>query len=332
MSLHEICFDFSSPLRVPSHRRDGLRMPMSVGADRLFSFIALGWSRLFGKESLKSQLIDPLLSFDYPIVISDLFPSVDGDLLIPSVLHANESSDLSRFFQAKWVPLQTLRSGLAGDFQCAEALQGATVCDAFQVGSISRSSAAVGASASRYSEQVSVLSFEGSKRALMTTASLDANRNKAPLLRLKGLLDIREERLLEPLKAVLAFMKDEGFGGRRSSGAGQIDSLLLSPVQDFDSQGNTSASSFLILSPACPSQKMLSAIQASPTSSNRYSISKAGGWIYDENGHHTGLKKTVTKFFETGSVFAVMPEGRLIDLSQEGHLCYRYGIPFVLPV
>ncbi|MBX9724352.1 MAG: hypothetical protein K2X81_23285 [Candidatus Obscuribacterales bacterium] len=333
MSLYEVAFDFSSPLRVPSHSRDGLRIPLSVGADRFFSFVALGWSRLFGTALLKEQLIDPLVAADYPFVFSDLFPDIDDDLLIPAVLHTGESSSLSRHFQAKWTPLRALLKALAADSNCPQLLAGEALTDAFQFNSVSRLSASSSSSLLLNSEHISVLSFENSRQLRATVPASNEIEGKEALLKLKGLLEIKDESLLEPLKAVLAFMKEEGLGGMRSSGAGQINSLTISPAVDFSFQSKLDkVSKFLILSPASPTQEMIRAIQSSPAASNRYSISKAGGWIYDENGHHTGLKKNVTRFFETGSVFSVLPQGRLLDLSRDGNLCYRYGIPFVVQI
>ena len=84
MSLYRIVMNFRSPLRLPSAGRQGLRCAASVGADRFFSFLSIGWNVLFGEESLRKNLIDPFLNGEHAWRVSDLFPFQNGLAYFPT--------------------------------------------------------------------------------------------------------------------------------------------------------------------------------------------------------------------------------------------------------
>ncbi|MBX9690320.1 MAG: hypothetical protein K2X27_26640 [Candidatus Obscuribacterales bacterium] len=305
--LSEISIELKSPLRLQS--RDGLSAATSLPADRLFSFIAIGWNRLFGSDSLLEKVISPFLSKKEPWIHSDLFPASESEIFIPALVPSSSRGDLIGSVENHYLPLNSILS-------CSD-----KAAPQFQKNLVSTISLL---KASREQDL---------KKHLSHAAGLCQSQNgsKEQELFFKGLIRANPE-YLPLIERVLDFMQSEGIGGYRSSGAGEIAKIELreSSLKLPEPEQNTNKR--MILSACCPSPESIERIKASPAGSNQYRLRKSSGWIYDKNGQPSGLQKAATYYFETGSIFSVAVEGQLIDLSREQHPCFRYGIPFTIAV
>ncbi len=149
----------------------------------------------------------------------------------------------------------------------------------------------------------------------------------------RGWLLAIDDGLVEKLRASLEFMCDDGIGSRRSAGFGAMRSARIDVVEGYERlipSARRKPSKHVILSPCCPTTEFVELVEASAPGTNNYSLAFTGGWIYDEEGHSTEIRKPVTCAFETGSAFSSKPEGRLLEVGTEDHPSYRYGFPFVL--
>lgn len=318
-NLFKIIIEFESSLRLPSHANEGLRSALSISSDRLFSFICLGWARLYSQESLGDKLIKPFLEGGKPFLISDLLPLVENEIYIPASMLLKESSSLMNQIQEPWAKLSTVLSDK--DSVIAASTRILEMSYLFK-GSTSHSKQAGFSSLIDRSSP----NFAATHRNSSQVAKEGEER-----LCFASFLSCRDQRLIDSLEKSLQVMKDDGLGGMRSSGKGKIKKIELEECSNTLTQ-NPGADSYLLLSHCCPEKSMLSDLESSPQGSNRYKIGKSAGWIYSAEGQHSGIKKPRTIYFETGSVFSVEPRGRLIDLSEAGLPCFRYGIPFTVRV
>jgi len=348
---------FSSPLRLPSAGRQGLRCAASVGADRFFSFLSIGWNVLFGEQSLHKHLIDPFLNGEQTWHVSDLFPFQNGLAYFPfqnglayfpSNFERSSKSGYARSHAKHYNSFESGSPGSAGSLPASELPQ--QLVNVFRTSWISENEALSKSLSPKLSTQALVSSAlsrqekerrEGEipYRSLVSIVSGDLTEGQnSSIASLCSFLKSGDVDFVQSMSRVLNFMKEEGFGGMRSFGLGQIASVEILALNSSESEKFCRESSgsgkkeYLILSPCIPTQAMLQAVSSSEAGSNKYTLGKAGGWIYDSFGKHTGLKKPVSRFFETGSIFSVKPEGLLDDLSREGYLCYRYGIPFTVAI
>ena len=119
-------------------------------------------------------------------------------------------------------------------------------------------------------------------------------------------------------------------GGGRSSGLGQLEEACLTACPDEWKipKGNQANRRYVLLSPCYPTQAMQQQVQESPPGSNRYTLISRSGWIYDEHGRATDIRKPTVRMFETGSCFSVKPEGELVSVGNERYPSFRYGIPY----
>lgn len=320
MSVYRIVLNFSSPLRLPTAGRQGLRSAASIGADRLFSFLSIGWAVLFGNDSLRTEIIEPFLLGHQNWCVSDLFPYQNNKAYFPSNLEPLVPELLVDSFRTHWL----------AELEVFATEPLAQPCTVF-------TEALLNSALSRHEKEKR--EGEVQFKSLVSTVSANLSETRSPsIASFCSYLKTDDEKLVLLLSRVLNFMKDEGFGGMRSFGLGHISSAEIFPLNQAESEkfkrqeSPDGKSQYLILSNCVPTPAMLRSVSSSGPGSNRYKLGKSGGWIYDSFGKHTGLKKPVIRYFETGSSFCSRPEGRMIDLSRDGHSCFRYGIPFTVAI
>jgi CRISPR/Cas system CSM-associated protein Csm4 (group 5 of RAMP superfamily) len=177
--------------------------------------------------------------------------------------------------------------------------------------------------------------FEGRPVRKNDLAKTDEHSDMSAVGQYNGWLLTADSSVVEKLSASLEFMAEEGLGSGRSAGRGIIRSASIKESQGYElllPSGRRKISRHLILSACCPTSEFIEAVESSPPASNNYALSFSSGWIYDEEGAATDLRKPVTCAFETGSVFSVKPEGKLLEVGNEEHPSYRYGFPFIVSV
>lgn len=137
------------------------------------------------------------------------------------------------------------------------------------------------------------------------------------------------------LKAVLAFLGEEGLGGERSSGAGRFEIAYWGGLPDewkavVEAPGNL--------------HSLVSTFWESPLdnallNNASYELQERGGWITSPFSGRQKRRKSVQMFME-GSVFPGVPQGKLADVTPDrfddpqrgGHKVYRSGIALSLPI
>lgn len=320
MISYRLDIRFSSP--VAALPFNGSEAVESIGADRLFSWICLGWSTLFGAEKLTQEIITPYLTGQGPWKHSDLFPADSSAIYVPILAGKDFASRSIESSQTHLEPEQ-LESKL-------------------QTTMISRVKRAELKSAKNGTAIM--------QKSVFNAVALDESmhEDKSAQWRFTALFQFSQDdaQISSKLLAVLNYLKDDGLGAMRSVGAGAIREISLSPQapesirlcshngkQICEAGKNIdSTKHHLLLSPCCPDQAMLDLIESSAPGSNSYKIQRSSGWIYDSNGQATNIKKPHSATFTTGSIFANKPSGRLLDLSIDSHPCYRYGIPFSVEI
>lgn len=144
------------------------------------------------------------------------------------------------------------------------------------------------------------------------------------------------------LRSVFRLLADSGFGGRRSSGWGQVSRIGISEgewpalafpklarkKQEDRSAGNENNSSgHWLLSLFTPADT-----DEIDWARGNYSVTARGGYV--ENGTSTGKSKKMIRMIEEGSVLksANSLRGRMIDVAPEGldHPAYRAGFALSL--
>lgn len=334
MILYKLTMKFASPL-VASAFND-LEVPFSLGADRLFSWICLGWASIFGADKLKQQIIDPFVSHGLPWIHSDLFPSDDDAIYVPFF----EDSAAKASVPMKRLPFFDLCKSNCGlkwgrrpeaDDEAEELLQNFP---------LNLSSTLLGRI-----RKAELKSENGSSVALLQKSIFPAISSNSPtadgrlqftaLFQLADSDESASQIYLKSLAAVFSFLRDEGFGGMRSIGAGAINKISFTELNEQTDPISDSAKhneKYLLLSTCCPDENMIQNVEASPLASNSFRITRSSGWIYDSFGKSTDIKKSHSTCFTAGSIFSCKPTGVIVNLSTESHPCYRYGIPFWIAV
>lgn len=336
MSSYNIKIVFSSPVRVGIPGRDDQATRISLPADQIFSWLSLGWIRVYGLEDYKVVLLEPLLNSKYPIVLSDLFPYSNGKLWIPSFdLHGLSSTKNKQSGKAvdetgtkklknKWMSLDSLFryvSKASSQIDYEEPMKSAMMANVQirnQEDNIPFYTAAV----------IPSCSSKGNIRDKDSEFTPSAN-----YLSYYGWIKCEEPRIVEKLENVLDYLADEGFGGNRSSGLGSIESANIIPLKkEFVFPEQTEARQYLLLSNCVPTEQMIQNIKNSLGGTNSYKLISKSGWIYDSNGRATDQKKPNVFMFETGSIFAQEPEGKVLSVGTEQYPSYKYGVPFYIGV
>lgn len=144
------------------------------------------------------------------------------------------------------------------------------------------------------------------------------------------------------VRAAFRLLADSGFGGRRSSGWGQVAKIdfttgiwpnLLFPkwtkANSNGSQTETKAGGYWLLSLFTPSE-----MDEIDWAQGSYSITTRGGYVDSVAGH--GKSKKVLRMIAEGSVVASAnaPKGAAVDVTPEGlgHAAYRSGFALSLPL
>ncbi len=136
------------------------------------------------------------------------------------------------------------------------------------------------------------------------------------------------------------FLGGEGIGGERSSGAGQFKPAteeLSSVWQDIVGyrKGNAHCLTSLFWQHPLPPDLSDSLTQAS------YHLQERGGWITSPVSDGRQLRRRAVQMFTEGSVFPVLPDGRLADVTPlqenqqpkfQDHKIYRSGVSLSLSI
>ncbi|MBN3873709.1 type III-A CRISPR-associated RAMP protein Csm4 [Nostoc sp. JL33] len=152
-----------------------------------------------------------------------------------------------------------------------------------------------------------------------------------PLAGLYFLVNFSDSDLENTFFAVLDFLGGEGIGGERSSGAGQFKaerdelSTLWQQIIDFTNANHHSLISLFWQHPL-PEEFLNNA---------SYELQQRGGWLASSTSDGRQLRRKSVQMFTEGSVFSVLPQGRLADVTPEkftDHKVYRSGISLSLPI
>lgn len=350
MSFFALHVKFSSALCIPASGGHNLSTPMSIGAERLFSALALAWTSIFGADDFESRVIKPFLAGNPPWIHSDLLPAQDDNVFVPAIAGALEQ-DLVSSFQSSWYSLEQLVETFRVPENRSAKLNSVLsqissrhdLLESGQMIRIRREDAAPHRLHRKVFAQVQAVNKdldEGKELSYIAFFSIPSSESSGRSISSDSLIE-NDLSVEESLRVAIAYLKDEGLGAMRSSGAGKISEITLTRVENrfeslFGSNHEAISASaqpekrYIILSSCCPTESMIDAVENSSLVSNSFRISRSSGWIFDSDGQSTNCKKPHVSQFETGSIFSLPPEGRFLDISRSGHPCFRYGIAFVV--
>lgn len=338
-------------------------MPARVPAERLFSWISLGWIRLFGLQDYNSTLRH-FLEGRAPFIQSDLFARSAGSVWLPaprslpaSGSWKKRSRQANKAANAEMLPADLSKNETADKDESENFDEGPAHSDDMELSQTNASVTRTEESDEIPEPESAVLRDSGaiagkdqlqdSTTLVMAEAYLAAVRAGRPIRRhetstdqllrhnrtFTGWLSTSDSRILEKWQACFEFMADEGIGAKRSTGSGVVGSYSISETElsaKIHTGGKRKFSRHVILSSCCPTTEFVEQIEASAQGSNDYSLSFAAGWIYGQDGLATDVRKPLTCAFETGSTFSCKPEGKLVEVGTTEYPSYRYGLPFVL--
>ncbi|HEY9784775.1 MAG TPA: hypothetical protein V6D17_05170 [Candidatus Obscuribacterales bacterium] len=317
--------------------RDDQAARESIPADQLFSWISLGWLRLYGIDSFEKEILRHFLAGDFPWIHSDCMPANTDGPWLPAPKWANrleitnQPAALDKKAATNWVTWQSFIECLRGKRALRESDYGRPVqtalLDNVRIAREGESNSTPFYTAALTRTQTPKIPTD------KTAKSANGRNDKSQsTLRLTALLNARDESILKRLQPVLELLKEEGIGANRSSGLGAIRKVDISeaPGELASSLSASGSQRFALLSPCIPTSSMLADLATTPPGSNSYTIVSKAGWIYDSHGKATDLRKPTVRCFDSGSIFAVRPSGQLLDITRENHPCFRYGIPFVV--
>ncbi|GEM_PF-2457929 len=327
VSIYSIDLQFQTAVRLGCAGLDDQNTTLTIPADRMFSWIALGWLRLFGEADFQKSIVESYSSSKPALVISDGFPLVDGDLCVPipgwisKLRPHNKQHELpfdQKKLRGKWIQLDRLQACMRGS-------------EVIDISALHQPVVATHIQSVRIGQGKGEDSLPFSTGVVVPRNS-EISSSATNILNFKTLVEVENDELAERLESVLQFVKEEGFGGNRSSGLGQIKNVDLKTTRPkhTDSSNTGIKSGYALLSSCIPTDEMIESVSRSEADSNSYSIGTRSGWLYDKNGRATDYRKPSVSIFETGSLFVTRPNGRLADISQHGHTCFRYGVPFIL--
>ncbi|MBZ0187125.1 MAG: hypothetical protein K8F91_12835 [Candidatus Obscuribacterales bacterium] len=327
MNLFSIDLSFGSAVRLGIAGRDDQSTTKTIPADQLFSWLSLGWIRLFGEDDYNKTFLGPLQNSPSKFVVSDGFPLVDGETLLripPWYMVTRSSFDddpsiAHKELRTKWISIGSLHQALSSDKELASVLLSEPVDT--ELLSWVRTK--------RKGEKDNVPFYTG---VVKPRFRQQPTSDEQGTLCYRHFVKIEDIDVSDRLESILEFMQDDGFGGNRSSGLGRIKSAALRTTgQNLKSLSQKGANSrFVLLSSCIPTERMLENVSKSAEGTNNYSIGKKSGWIYDSAGKATDVRKPSVSYFETGSLFSIRPDGKVQDVSHGGHRCFKYGVPFVL--
>lgn len=334
MALYLLKLDFKSAVRLGVPGRDDQTVRESISAEQYFSWLSLGWIRLFGEQDYEASVLSPFRNREFPWIASDLFPEYQDTIWLPAPRwHTNhdDGSVIHKKKRTNWISWDSFCDCLAnGKAPQEKDFRKPVKIEMINNVQIMRKAAT----------SLSLGTVDDNNRPkpyfTATIAGQQRNTGSDDLLKFRGLLDCTSPQLAEKIETVIEFMKDDGFGGNRSTGLGVLQTAAIVAstknlrIKSPEPRDTTSKNSRVILSSCYPTPKMLEAIACSAPGANSYVLNVRAGWIYGANGRATDIRKPSNFVFDTGSVFSTMPEGQMIDCSVSNLPCYRYAIPFVV--
>lgn len=327
---------------------------LSLPADRFFSWVSLGWIRLFGIEDYRSTL-QTFLSGHPSWRHSDLFLFKNDSAWLPAPRWTKDAAQWRKAARASARPVKNAASEQAmpspelnADSKIEENGEADSEADLSNFSTVKPTSSTLResgplAGAEQLSDSNTLVRAEAflaavqqgrpiRRHEVLSTTNQETLKDTCSY---HGWLATSEASLIEKLRACIEFMSDEGFGANRSTGHGTIKSASISATElseKLQSSDNRKFTRHVILSACCPTPEFIELLEATPPGSNNYSLAYNSGWVYDSEGRATNVRKPVTCAFETGSVFSCKPEGRLVEVGNEDYPSFRYGFPFVLSV
>ncbi len=272
MSIYRLEIEFASPICANSF--NSIDAPISIGADRLFSCICIGWNTLFSATDLSENIIEPFLTNRKPWVHSDLLPSDTESIFLSASKWAKGGEKANSTIrlaledlhikdeEITWLQNRNAADGSAG-FQTAWESNLKLPISTIMLSRIHR--------AERETEKSSMAPF---RKSIHPAAIADraAESEKPSRLCLSSLFQLQPETqspdLLQKLIATFNFLKDEGMGGMRSIGAGAIHKITFQKLNLSGSEDGSSEPQ--------PGQKIESATWRSENSLDESESAPAG--------------------------------------------------------
>lgn len=309
--------EFESVVRIGAPGRDDQSVQHSVPADQLFSWLSLGWIQLFGKEDFNRQVLQPFCEDRNPWLHTDLFPYVQDTIWLPTPWwHASKTSSVAPVDKKQykaWVSWDSFFKMLLEDKPLMPDDTKAPVETVML-------------------NNVAIRRDKGEDNAPYYTAAVAGSTSggTSPRTSFASIVRCAADGVEDKLSKVCQFMGNFGLGGGRSSGLGTIIALSLGPLPKNCAipEVQPKRGIYGLLSPCCPTKEMLDEVTSSANGSNCYSISARAGWLYDEFGQATNIRKPTVRAFDTGAIFSVRPRGKLVDVGTAQYPAFRYGIPF----
>ncbi|NBV98377.1 MAG: type III-A CRISPR-associated RAMP protein Csm4 [Proteobacteria bacterium] len=314
MKTFKVSIEFKTLPRFGKAGLDDQDVRDHLGADQFFSAISLAWIEVYGLDDYLNSVLNPFLEGRFPWLHSSFFPELKERFYIPAPLlnRAGSKSTLDKKERQPWIKYEALNKMLSGQDLIKEDYESAI---------------------QDYSYQAVNLNDPSDPKPYITSvlgpniAMLDNNTKNASLpLVLSGFLDLADDKLLEKIKAVCDFLKDEGIGANRSSGYGQIKEVRIEEYENLVKTENPNL--WITLSDYLPKAEELSLIKNSRRSA--YKLISKSGWVYNSAAHASDKRKLKTYMMAASSSFDFKPVGSIINVGNPEHPSYRYGLAYNL--
>lgn len=325
MKTFKISIDFKTLPRFGKAGLDDQDVRDHLGADQFFSALSLAWIELFGLADYENTALKPFLEAEslekLPWLHSSFFPEINGELYLPAPLIklSNTKENLGKKERQPWIRFKAIEKLRRG-----ESLEKDDYASAIRDYSY---------------EAVNLNNFTKDPQPYITAvlgpnlSILDTKKKSTDIaLTLSAFLDLTDDKALEKIKQVCKFLEDEGLGANRSSGYGQIKVIKINEHENLNDLENPNR--WINLSDYIPRNTgAISEIdKIKNDTESAYKLISKSGWVYSSSASASDKRKQKIYMMTPGSSFNFKPIGKLINVGDNKHPSYRYGLVYSLGV
>jgi len=323
MKTFKISIDFKTLPRFGKAGLDDQDVRDHLGADQFFSALSLAWIELFGLADYENTALKPFLEAEslekLPWLHSSFFPEINGELYLPAPLIklSNTKENLGKKERQPWIRFKAIEKLRRG-----ESLEKDDYASAIRDYSY---------------EAVNLNNFTKDPQPYITAvlgpnlSTLDTKKKSTDIaLTLSAFLDLTDDKALEKIKQVCKFLEDEGLGANRSSGYGQIKAIKINEHENLNSLENPNR--WITLSDYIPRDTgAVSEIDKIKNGTeSAYKLISKSGWVYRSSASASDKRKQKIYMMASGSSFNFKPIGKFVNVGDDEHPSYRYGLTYTL--
>lgn len=282
---------------------------IEIPSDIIFSAIINEASK--ADEKILQYILDSFK--DRKILLSDAFPFIDDEYLLPKPLisftkNDGDSSEKKLYKKINHIPISDFNEYVSGNSDPQEILNKTENLGLIQIDTKIQNR------------------LEGDNE-IYNLSYFRFNKNNG----LYFILAFEDERLEKLLHNLIYSIGFTGIGGKKTSGLGKFEIVEEELSKNILNKINSEKANMLLTSSMAREDELEKIDEDA-----NYALIRRGGFIYSES--EIGRKKTVKRkrtmhFFKSGSIFNKKFEGDIFRVDDGFvHPVYRYGIPMWLEV